>query len=192
MLDPLLLRIIALGFALLFIPAALHKFSQRLQFSAQLQAYQMLPVALLSMAARALPLFELLLGISWLMSVLLVPIASATAVASALLLGLYTIGIGVNLLRGRHYIDCGCGLATSVGERAQNDTQNLSYWLVLRNFLLIIAALAAALPATARTLGGLDYFSLLTAVLTLVFLYAAYNQLMSNNNAIRSGSNARG
>ena len=41
MLDPLILRIISVGFALLFIFAAAHKFNNKLQFLGILEAYQM-------------------------------------------------------------------------------------------------------------------------------------------------------
>jgi len=193
LLDPLLLRIIATGLALLFIPAAVHKFSHQPQFAAQLAAYQIVPVSLLGICSLAIPVFELLLGIAWLMSGLLGSITSTIAISSAFLLGIYTFGITVNLLRGRTHIDCGCSLTTLLGDaRENNESQNLSYWLLLRNSLLIGAALAAALPATARSFAILDYFSLLAAVLSLVFIYAAYNQLMTNNNSIRVWRNPRG
>ena len=75
----------------------------------------------------------------------------------------------INLLRGRRFIDCGCGGAT----------QPLSVGLVLRNVVLAIAAITALVPAPARPLGWLDVVSMAAGVLVLGALYAATNQLLA-------------
>ena len=55
MLDPLILRIISVGFALLFIFAAAHKFNNKLQFLGILEAYQILPGTMPGLAVNVIP-----------------------------------------------------------------------------------------------------------------------------------------
>ena len=63
----------------------------------------------------------------------------------------------INLMRGRRFIDCGCGGAT----------QPLSIGLVVRNVVLAIAAMIALVPAPTRPLGWLDIVSMVAGVLVL-------------------------
>ena len=58
MLDPLILRIISVGFALLFIFAAAHKFNNKLQFRGVLEAYKICPPGMLGLETA----FALALG----------------------------------------------------------------------------------------------------------------------------------
>ena len=106
------------------------------------------------------------------------------ALASAGLLGAYTTAISINLFRGRIHIDCGCGMASTAGR-----DQQLSWGLVARNIVLIVAALAATLPATERAIGMVDYVTLVAGLLAIVLLYGAANQLLSNGDAIGTWRN---
>ena len=65
------------------------------------------------------------------------------AFASAALFAAYTGAIAINLQRGRIHIDCGCGMARLAGR-----DQQLSWGLVVRNTLLMAAALVATMPAS--------------------------------------------
>ncbi len=176
MLDPLLIKTIATGFGLLLLLSAVHKLSSASSFRATLAAYQLLPDALVAPASRAIPIVELLLGGSWLLGYYAI---RGTAVATAALLAVYTAAMLINIFRGRVHIDCGCGFSASSAGR-----QQLSTGLVLRNFALIAAALAAAVPVAPRELGAFDYVALVAATVALVFLYAATNQLLTNGAAI--------
>ncbi|MDP6096249.1 MAG: MauE/DoxX family redox-associated membrane protein, partial [Gammaproteobacteria bacterium] len=104
MLDPLLLQIISVGFALLFLTAAIHKFNNKAEFLGILDAYQILPGRMLGVLANLIPAIEVLLGISWLLSGLLSLPIEAVSVLSAMLLTAYTMAIAINLIRGRSYI----------------------------------------------------------------------------------------
>jgi len=64
--DPLLLRITSLGFALLFLIAAAHKLSNREHFRTSFDAYEIIPVRLSALVTKIIPPLELLLGIGWL------------------------------------------------------------------------------------------------------------------------------
>lgn len=175
MIDPLPVWIVAISFGLMLLLAAIHKLSDIHRFQAVLADYRVLPVAVAPVAAIILPAIEAGLGLAWLFT----PAASLPAVATTALLFLYTLGIVVNLLRGRIHISCGCGFGNAAGTG-----DSLSWGLVLRNVVLIGAAAVALVPVTARDMGWLDYISMVGALLAIVLLFAATNQLVRNRAAI--------
>ncbi len=180
MLDPLVLKLVSIAFGLLFLLAAVHKLTARQEFRAALVAYKLLPHALVAPVSIFVPILEALLGVAWLLALQPVFVAFASAV---LLFG-YTSAIAINLFRGRVHIDCGCGMASSAGRG-----QQLSWGLVARNAILISAALAATLPASERTIGVIDYITLVAGLLAIVLLYGAANQLLNNGAAIGTWRN---
>jgi len=111
------------------------------------------------------------------------PTGAAAAATAAVLAG-YTLAIVVNLRRGRRHVTCGCGLSG-------NDGEYLSWGLVLRNAFLILVALLAALPASAREIGAGGYMMLAAALLASILLYAAASQLLRNGGAIDAWRRAR-
>lgn len=177
MLDPLVLKLVSICFGLLFLLAAVHKLTALETFRATLAAYQLMPGAFVAPTSIIVPILEALLGAAWLLAIEPVLIAFA----STALLAAYAIAIAINVLRGRVHIDCGCGMANSAGR-----DQQLSWGLVVRNSLLIVVALTATLPAGNRTIGVLDYITLVAGLLAIVLLYGAANQLLSNGAAIGS------
>ncbi len=180
--DPFVVRTVSLGFALLFVLAAGHKLTGMAAFQAVLNDYQLFPPRLVALIARVVPLLELLLGVGWLVSAH----TSTVAYASAGLLVAYTAAMGINLIRGRVHIGCGCGFGG-----ASPDDQPLSVGLLLRNVMLVIVALLATLPVPDRQLGIVDNLALVAAVLASTLLYAASNQLLRNGAAINSWRKAR-
>jgi hypothetical protein len=180
MLDPLVLKLVSLGFGLLLLLAAVHKLTAMHEFRAALTAYKLLPGALIAPVSVFVPILEALLGAAWLLAIQPVFVA----LCSAALLGVYAAAIAINLLRGRVHIDCGCGMASAAGR-----DQQLSWGLVARNLILIIVALAATLPATERAIGMVDYVTLVAGLLAIVLLYGAANQLLSNGAAIGTWRN---
>lgn len=167
MLDPVIPLVIALSLAVLWLAAAADKLRAFDVFSEVLSDYRLLPARLTGVCAAAVIGVELCLGIG-----LLMPIGRNLALAgSALVLVLYAGAIAVNLLRGRRFIDCGCS-----GFAGQ---QPLGVWLVARNLLLAIVALAAMLPELARVLIWLDAVAVSAAVCVSAFLYAAINRLFA-------------
>lgn len=182
MLDPLIFRLITLLFALLLITAGTHKLGDLLRFQGILRDYQILPAQLVGGVSLLLPVAEILIGLGWalLWRIDLVSMMSAALLAS------YAFAMGLNLWRGRTYIDCGCSFSSAKNRNGNSGTQQLSIWLIYRNGLLIVLALLTNLDLATRTLGSLDYFALLAASLTLIFAYSAFNQLLVNHNAIDS------
>jgi hypothetical protein len=180
MLDPMVLKLVSIGFGLLFLLAAVHKLTEFQKFRATLNAYEVMPGALIAPISTVIPGIEAVLGAAWLLGIQTVFVATA----SAILLAAYTSAIAVNLFRGRIHIDCGCSMGSSAGR-----DQQLSWGLVARNTLMIIAALTATLPGAERAIGLVDYVTLVAGLLAIVLLYGAANQLLNNGAAIGTWRN---
>jgi uncharacterized membrane protein YphA (DoxX/SURF4 family) len=178
MIDPLIVKTISLGFAALLLLSAWHKLTLPEQFRESVKNYQLLPEALVQPVSLLIPIVELTLGVAWLSGVKL----ELTACASVALLAIYALSMGINLLRGRIHIGCGCGMSTASAE------QPLSVSLLARNVLLMALALLTVLPQTQRNLVGIDYLTMTLALLTTALLYIAASQLLTNRSAMTSWS----
>lgn len=190
MIDPLFVQVIAMGFALIFALAALHKMDDRNTFLSILKAYKILPRFMLRASALCIPMLELMLALGWLQAGLLGSRYPVIVVASAGLLIVYGLAIAINLLRGRTDIDCGCNLISArksaPADKGSESQQSISTNLIWRNVCLALLTLTALTPITARQLGVIDYIGLAGALLVLVLLYASLTQLMATNQIIRS------
>ena len=160
----------------MFLGSGWHKFQTMAQFKQVLAEYQLLPGALVAPIAVLLVPIETLLATAWLSGLWTDRFTLPAALMSGLLLAIYGTAVGINLARGRVYISCGCGIPGA------NDTdQPLSAGILVRNAVLCLLALLAALPALQRTLSWFDYVTMLAALLCGLLLYAATSQLLSNN-----------
>ena len=173
MMDPVVDIILRVALASLFAAAAWHKLSDSTRFRATLRAYQILPAWALSPVARILPVVEGLVALALPLSTT----KSTASLAGACLLGVYSAAIGLNLLRGRREIDCGCF--------ASSARVPLSATLLARNALLIVAALVASMPASPRTLVWADSFTIAAALLALALLWMATQRLAQTGPALR-------
>ena len=110
------------------------------------RAYQLLPESLVAPVAFGLPVLEIAVGLALLLGVFV----RAAAIASAVLLIVFLVGVGSAWARGLQ-IDCGCfspGRQVAAGETAYPSE-------VLRDLALLVAALALAWrPASRLALGG--------------------------------------
>ncbi|KAB2838358.1 MAG: methylamine utilization protein MauE [Burkholderiales bacterium] len=167
-LDPILAHIAAASLAIVLLVAAAQKLFDRETFALALEQYRLLPERLVPGFALALPLAEAVAAL------LLLPVTSRAggAAAALALLGLVTLAVTINLLRGRAHIDCGCG--------GSDGGQHLSWALVARNAVLALIALLAAAPTVPRELVWLDAITVAAAAVGLFGLYAAVNQLLAN------------
>ncbi|MBI4570714.1 MAG: DoxX family membrane protein [Chloroflexi bacterium] len=158
----LLLRLV-LGGLLVFAGAA--KLAGRASFREAVAEYQVLPAALQPLFATALPLLEVTLGV-----LLLLGLGTTVAAAIAVPLFLsFTIAIGVNVARGRHF-DCHCfGAARS---------DEIGWPALLRAAALAVAALTVAAGASrfgaldAALFGATDDLPSNAEVIPIVFLAA--------------------
>lgn len=174
---PLLPLWASLFFTGLFLLAARHKLSSPGEFRAVLLDYGLFPERLVAPLSLAIPLVEVAVAAAWLTSLAGAVAASTAASATVAVLSAYSLAITVNLLRGRRYVSCGCGLSGSGGEY-------LSWGLVFRNAVLVVAAVLAALPVAARATGAGGYLVLVGALLCSVLIYIAASQLLRNAAAI--------
>jgi Methylamine utilisation protein MauE len=166
--DPALQLIMRGALALLLCWAAVHKLRNVAEFREALAAYELLPRRCVRAAAALLVASELAIGVT----LLLPGIGAGAALGAAALLCTYAGAIGINLLRGRRHIDCGC-----VGAAARRP---IGLALVARNGALVVIALASALPATSRRLTGIDALTVSAGVITVAFLYVAVDALIVN------------
>lgn len=178
MIDPLIPRIIEVGFSLLWLGAAWHKFAARQSFRRILEDYRLLPAMSVNILALLVPVVEALLAAAWLFA--LAP--AVVSVATSALLAVYATAVAINLLRGRAYIGCGCGFSPGA------DGPPLSWALVFRNLLLIAMALVTLLPQSQRALGLADYALLVLALLFTALLHSAMTQLLRNRTALGAWS----
>ncbi|MDR1648497.1 MAG: hypothetical protein LBR88_10800 [Zoogloeaceae bacterium] len=145
--------------AFLFAQAVTHKLTDFNRFSGYVADYGLLPESLVKPASVMLIAAE-----SATICLLVFPASKALgATLACFLLLTYSVGIGVNLMRGRTQIECGCG-----GAR-----QFLSGGLLFRNAALV---LIAGVPAVSR---GLPPFpqtlELLAGIAAGLSLWIAYN-----------------
>lgn len=169
--DPLLHSVIGCALAILFAAAALHKVREAPRFQAQLAEYRLLPAVLIAPAAWLLALVEAAIAVALLWPALR-PYAGAVA---AVMLLAYAGAIAANLLRGRSYIDCGCG-----------DTPVLlSPWLLVRNTVLAAGAATLLLTTSGRVLSWADLAIALVSLPVLLLVYRAVEQLLENASVLR-------
>jgi hypothetical protein len=112
--------------ALVYLSAAAGKMHHWPVFHGVIANYRLLPDFMLAPVAYILPPLEAIIGVA-----LLLGWASPwPEAAAAALLVLFAIAMGINLLRGRRNIDCGCFQSAL--------KQSLSWTLVIRNGVMVL------------------------------------------------------
>jgi Methylamine utilisation protein MauE len=168
-LDPVFARALAAAVSLVLLVGAVQKARDWDGFRAALANYRLLPGALVTPAALALPALEMFAGIALLAG----PFRAAGSMLALAVLLTVTGAVAINLLRGRVDIDCGCG--------GVEGRQRLSWGLVARNAVVMLAAVCGTLEGAARELTWFDYGTVALASLALYGLYACTSQLLSNH-----------
>jgi len=165
-LHPVFVIVAAGTLVCLFARALAHKVSDFAWFSSTLDAYRLLPAGLAQPAAYALAAAEALVIVG-----LIVPVTRPGAAMLGLaLLAVYGAAIAINLARGNRRIDCGCGGAG----------QGLSWFLVVRNVLLALLAVAAAATPLPAELGVFAWISAICGIASFMLLIAGAEQLNDN------------
>jgi uncharacterized membrane protein YphA (DoxX/SURF4 family) len=127
---PEFITAVRIAAALIFITAAVGKMRSWRTFEGVVANYRLLPGPWARAVAWLLPPGELLLAVALLLG------APGSELAAAALLSVFGAAMGINLLRGRTHIDCGCFDSTL--------KQPLRWSLVLRNGVLAMLLVAAA------------------------------------------------
>lgn len=179
--DPVIARALGAALSVVFLAGAWQKIREPLLFRAALENYRLVPERLIGFAARALPLLEGAAGA-------LLLFAQTRSIGGGLvaaLLCVVTMAVAINLWRGNADIDCGCG-----GLGAAGDEQTLSWGLVARNALLLVAVPLAIADGTPRSLVWFDYLTVACATLALLGLYLSANQLLANQPRLQAMRNS--
>jgi methylamine utilization protein MauE len=163
MLDPVIVLIARFALGALFVAGAVDKLKDVGAFERALAGYRLVPETFERAAAWAIAAVEVPIGIG---AFAQQPAALLAAVA---LLAVYAAAIGVNLVRGRRFIDCGCGGAA----------QPLSGGLVVRNVALIAVGMIALAAPSARSLSWVDAVTVIAGVFLCAAIYGAANQLLA-------------
>lgn len=172
--DPIVQIVAALVLSCVFVTAGFHKCQAPAEFAAALSNYKILPAALNRQCVYLLPVAEIMTGVA-----LLIPaVTQLAAVAAGALLTLYMFAIGVNLLRGRRNIDCGCG--------GPQQKQTISEWMIARNSLLLFLAALAGAPVQPRPLLWFDWAVVVLAAVVGCLFYHIINQLLVNKDLLRA------
>jgi hypothetical protein len=158
--------------ALVFLGAAIGKMRNWRIFQGVVANYRLLPQVLVGPVAYALPPVEAAIGAT-LSTGLFAPWPED---AAAGLLAAFAVAIGINLLRGRRQIDCGCFQGVL--------KQPLRWVLVIRNALLALLLLAAGTAPSGRP----DGWTVATGVLAggaLFIVLQSLNALWAINPPVR-------
>jgi hypothetical protein len=124
--DPVLQWTSALTLALVFGVAAAGKFASWAELEGVVLNYRIAPRWMAPLIARALPPVEALVALGLLVPETRVP----SAWVCLTMLVVFAAAMAVNIARGRTDIDCGCFRSSL--------RQNLSWWLVLRNAIILL------------------------------------------------------
>ena len=168
MLDPAFGYLIIAGAALLFASAAARKLQDLARFKEIFAAYRVLPAVPARRLAWLIPCIESAIAIALLWE----PGRRAGAASAVAVLLAYGSVMGINLLRGRRDLDCGCGAA--------RDRRAIAPWMVWRNLLLAAGIGAAAMPWSPRALGATDALTFIAGLLAGVLLYATADRLLGD------------
>jgi len=170
--DSILVRAVGLVLAWIMGTAGLHKLRHPRHYAALIGAYRLLPQQVAFPAT-------LLLGMAEVASAVLigsVPCLIAGPVAVIGLLCLYCGAIGINLMRGRGDIDCGC----SGPLRARP----IAPWMLLRNAVLILLAAWLGFRGAGCAAGWGEWLAAAAIAAIGVLLYNALDFLMARDSVL--------
>ena len=165
----------ALGFALLLGTAAWRKLSDFATFSAVIADYRIVPQALLRPVGVVVAAVEATLALLWLTAPWHAGSALAAGIGTAVLLAGYGAAIALNLVRGRSWIDCGCGSG-----------DQLTWGLVARNAVLAGSGIATLVVSSPESPDWGDVAVAVPVLVVATLLYLATSALLGNSAAMRT------
>jgi len=169
-LSSMLTATVTVFLSLLFARAAWHKISEFTEFTGFVADYRLLPEVLVRPASFGLAGAEVLVVV-----LQLVPGGQVAGLSLAMaLLSLYGLAMGVNILRGRTAIECGCG----------GPVQPLSWTNVIRNATLVAAG-AAAVSTAPYALDAGGAIAALACGFTIWAGFILLEQILANSATAR-------
>ncbi len=169
-LDPIYALTIVILIAFVFALAGIHKVMDYARHAGVVADYRVVPVWFVPLLAPLLIVLEF--GVAVL--VLLPGTRSAGLILTIGLLLIYILAIGLNLVRGRTSIDCGCGWGSQ--------GQQINAWLIVRNLVMIVLCVMALLPSTNRLLQPVDLILAAVAGAALIAIYSIGDLLIANGS----------
>jgi hypothetical protein len=173
-LDPAIAALIVASAALLFGVAAAHKLRDLRRFDAIFAAYGLFSFAARLRLSRAVPVFESLVAAGLLFD----PSRVAAACVGMGLLLAYAAAIGVNLVRGRRDLACGCG--------GPDDRRPIAPWMVWRNAGLALLLGTVMLPVGPRGLVLTDAVTIGFGTAACALVYSCLDTLLGHTLRISS------
>jgi hypothetical protein len=156
---------VQVGIGLVLVTYGLGKLGRRHEFKGIVDAYRLVPAWAVPPVASIVVLAEIVTG-----SALVVGWAvAAFVVIAAAMFAVFGLAIGINLVRGRRMIDCGC---------FRSVRQPLEWRLVVRNGACALAALATSAGAMAP-LDPQRWVHAAPAGIALAIVYFALNAVWS-------------
>lgn len=126
---------------LILVAAGFSKMASLGKFAKVVLGYELMPQPLARILSKILPFIEVFLG-AMLLGDLLLP---WSAIGAGGVFFLFSVAVGLNLLRGRRDIPCGC---FSVEQEHQ-----LNWWMVVRNGVFVCLAAWIAFISSASLFG---------------------------------------
>jgi hypothetical protein len=172
-LDPIYSYIVVILAAFVFAHAATHKVLDYTRHVGIVADYRVMPAWFVPLLAPLVIILEYAAAI-----LALLPATRPTGLilAAGLLLA-YLFSIGLNLLRGRTSIDCGCGWGSQA--------HPISGWLLIRNLLFIAITLMALLPLANRSMHLADWILIALASSAVIATYYIGDLLIANGLKLR-------
>ena len=172
--DPAIGGFCAFALALIFGASGVMKLRDLEMFEGSLANYRLAPIWMEKPLAYLIPVLECASAVGLVFAYT----RGAAGIMLLALLMIFTAAIAINLMRGRTNIDCGC-----FGPALR---QELSGWLLARNFVLMCVAALLIYPGKNRRLVALDDVTIVLGAVTLVILYASANFAIANEPRTRS------
>lgn len=152
--------------SLVFLRALLHKLAHHAELTGIVREYRLLPHHLVPLASAVVVAGDACAAVG----LILPQTRAAAALLACSLLLCYAAAIGINLLRGRTSIDCGCGGAG----------RGISGLHAMRNVVLALCAMPA-MTAASRGPTGFEALAVTAGCVSAVwFIFLAFDQLLGN------------
>jgi hypothetical protein len=169
--EPVAIIFCQLSLAVIFGLGAWGKFRDLEEFTGIVRNYRLLPEFAIRPVAYLMPVLEAMIAVT----LLLGTVQPYPAMGAFVLLAIFAVAMGINILRGRRYIDCGC-FRTKLKQR-------LSWWLVVRNGLLMamsaVLVVTAGSPGMTRPIALLDVYTGTMATIVVVLFYVVLGHVLS-------------